>query len=132
MGGVYGASVNGGLTKNPYGKYNINITIPCGPENVDKLVAATIELINSLKKEGPSETDLAKVKETWKKKYEEDIKTNTYWIGILTSAEINKTDPKRALTYEKRIDALTAEMVKNAANKYFDLHNYITGILLPE
>jgi zinc protease len=132
MGGVYGASVSGGLVKNPYGKYNINITIPCGPENVDKLIAATIELINTLKINGPSDVDLAKVKETWQKKYQEDIKTNNYWISILLSSEINKTDPKRLLNYGKRVDALTADMVKNAANKYFDLHNYITGILLPE
>lgn len=132
MGGVYGASVSGGLIKNPYGKYNINVTIPCGPENVDKLVAATIELIKNLKKEGPSETDLDKVKETWKKKFEEDVKTNAYWSSLLLSANINDTDPKRILSYEKRVDGLTVEMLKKAANKYFDLNNYITGILLPE
>jgi zinc protease len=132
MGGVYGASVNGGLFKNPYGKYNINFTIPCGPENVDKLVAATIELIKTLKTDGPSETDLAKVKETWKKKYEEDIKTNAYWSNILLSSFINNTDPKRVFSYEKRVDALTQEMIKKVAIKYFDLNNYITGILLPE
>ena len=62
MGGVYGASVSGGLSKVPYGKYNVNITIPCGPENVDKLVAATIDLIKKVKLEGPSEIDLSKVK----------------------------------------------------------------------
>ena len=132
MGGVYGASVRGGITKIPYGKYNINFTIPCGPENVDKLVAATIELINNLKKDGPSDVDLAKVKETWKKKYEEDIKTNNFWVSQFTATELNKQDAKRILTYEKRVDAITAADVKKAAVKYLDLNNYVTGILLPE
>ncbi len=132
MGGVYGASVSGGLNKLPYGKYSININIPCGPENVNKLVAATIDLIKNLKLEGPSEIDLAKVKETLKKKYEEDIKTNAYWGNILLTSFINNTDPKRILSFEKRLDGITAEMVKKVANKYYDLNNYITGILLPE
>ena len=132
MGGVYGASVRGSISKIPVGKYGISFNIPCGPENVDKLIAATLELISNLKKDGPSEVDLAKVKETWKKKYEEDIKTNNYWLSILSSSEINKTDPKRILTYEKRVDALTIEDIKKAAVKYFDLNNYVTAIMLPE
>ena len=132
MGGVYGASVSGGLFKLPYGKYNININIPCGPENVDKLVAATIELIKKLKIEGPSDIDLAKVKESWKKKYEEDVKSNAYWGNFLLTSILYDTEPKRILSYENRIDGITAEMVKKVANKYFDLNNYITGILLPE
>jgi zinc protease len=132
MGGVYGASVRGAISKMPYSKYNISFNIPCGPENVDKLIAATLELISKLKNDGPSDADLAKVKETWKKKYEEDIKTNNYWLSILSSSAINKTDPKRILTYEKRVDALTIEDIKKAAVKYFDLNNYVTAILLPE
>ena len=132
MGGVYGASVRGGITKNPSGKYSISFNIPCGPENVDKLIAATLELIANLKKDGPSDVDLAKVKETWKKKYQEDIKTNNYWVSSLMSAETNKVDSKRILNFEKRVDALTIEDVKKAAVKYFDLNNYVTGILLPE
>ena len=132
MGGVYGASVRGGISKIPYGKYNINITIPCGPENVDKLVAATIELIKDLKTNGPTEAELAKVKETWKKKYQEDIKTNSYWNSIFMSAEINNTDPKRILSYGKRLEALNTEQLKKSASKYFDLNNYVLGILLPE
>jgi len=132
MGGVYGASVRGSLTKIPYGKYSISFNIPCGPENVEKLIAATIELINNLKKDGPSDVDLAKVKEGWKKKYEEDIKTNNYWASSLNAADNMKVDAKRILNYEKRVDAITADDVKKAAIKYIDLNNYVTAILLPE
>lgn len=132
MGGVYGASVSGSLSKIPYEKYNIGFSIPCGPENVDKLKAATIILIDSLKTNGPGEIDLNKVKETWKKKYEEDIKTNGFWLNNLSSAETNGLDPKRILTYKERVDAITIEAVKNVAKKYFNLNDYVTGILMPE
>jgi zinc protease len=132
MGGVYGASVVGSINKLPYGRYNVNITIPCGPENVDKLIAATIELIKNLKIDGPTEIDLSKVKENYKKRYEVDVKTNAYWSNIFLTSFINNTDPRRALSFEKRIDGITAEMVKKIAAKYFDFNNYITGILLPE
>jgi len=132
MGAVYGASVQGLISKIPYENYTISINIPCKPENVDNLITTAIELVKSLIATGPSEIDLGKVKAALKNEYEENIETNRYWALVLKNAEINHINPKTILTYEKRVDAITVENVKNVANKFFDLKNFITGILLPE
>src|SRR5690606_5032943 len=41
LSGIYGGAVFGGLNKHPYNNYSVGVALPCGPENVDKLIAAT-------------------------------------------------------------------------------------------
>ncbi|HTJ49501.1 MAG TPA: insulinase family protein [Cyclobacteriaceae bacterium] len=132
MSGVYGAGVYGGLNKNPYNNYSLTITMPCGPENVDKLVKASFDEVQKVKDNGPSEVDLNKVKETWKKQYEVDIKDNTFWAKKLQSAVEIGSDAGEVLSFEKRVDALTPKDLKDAANKYFDMKNFIQVVLYPE
>jgi zinc protease len=132
LGGVYGAGMYGTLNKYPYNSYSLGITIPCGPENVEKLIAATYAEIEKVKTNGPLEADLNKVKETWKQQYLVNIKDNSYWARqILNSVELG-TDPAELLSYEKRVDAVNAQDIKAVANKYLDLKNYAQFILNPE
>ncbi|MCX8492010.1 MAG: insulinase family protein [Cyclobacteriaceae bacterium] len=69
MSGAYTGGMNGSISKHPYQNYSIGVFIPCGPKNVDKLITATIQEIEKVKKNGPTAQDLAKVKENWKKQY---------------------------------------------------------------
>jgi zinc protease len=36
------------------------------------------------------------------------------------------------LDYEKRVDALTLDDLQKAAQKYFDMKNYVRAVLYPE
>lgn len=132
MGGVYGAGVSGSLTKNPYNHYSLRIAMPCGPENVDKLIKASIEEVDKIKANGPLEADLNKVKETWKKQYLENKKDNNFWARNLQSAIENGSDPQAILDFEKQVDKLTVTDIKDAANKYFNMKNYVEAVLYPE
>jgi len=132
LGGVYNTGVKGQLNKNPYQHYMITATMPCGPENVDKLINATLAEIKKIKDNGPAEADLNKVKETWTKQYREDLKDNGYWLGKLLQVEEAGTDPNDILTGEQRINSITSKDIKDAANKYFDMNNYLTYVLNPE
>jgi zinc protease len=132
MSGVYGAGIKGQLNKNPYGHYLITATIPCGPENVDALTKATLAEIQKIKDKGPTESDLGKVKETWIKKYREELKDNGYWLSKLMQTTEAGTDPAEILTGETRINAITVKEIKEAANKYFDVKNYVQVVLNPE
>jgi zinc protease len=132
LGGVYNAGMKGQLNKNPYEHYMITTTMPCGPENVDKLINATLSEIKKVKDDGPNEADLNKVKETWIKQYREDLKDNGYWLAKLLQVEETGINPNDILTGEQRINAITVKDVKDAANKYFDMNNYLTFVLNPE
>ena len=132
LSGIYGGGMYGSLNKIPYGNYSLGISLPCGPENVQKLIPAAIAEIDKIKANGPSETDLNKVKETWKQQYEVNIKDNNYWMRQLLQTVETGSNPTDILSYEKRIAALTPKDIKDAATKYLDMKNYIQIVLNPE
>ena len=132
LSGIYGGGMRGSLNKNPYSNYSINVSLPCGPENVDKLIKATLDEIQKIKDNGPLEADLNKVKETWMKQYQEDVKDNNYWLSKLQQSVEIGSNTGDVLTFEKRINALTPKDVKEAANLYFNMKNYLQVVLNPE
>ncbi len=132
MSGVYGAGVNAGLSKIPYSGYSASIAMPCGPENVDKLIVAALAEVDKVKKSGPTKEDLEKVKETLKQQYLESMKDNNYWVRNLQGADENGTPSEAILTYLEDVQAVNEDDLKKAANKYFDMKNYIQVVLYPE
>lgn len=130
-GGVYTSSANGRISKIPYGNYRFSIGFPCGPENVEKLTKIALEEVQNLIKNGPTDRDLAKVKESRIKNYQESVKTNRYWLAIMKNIDYLQHDPERSLALEKRINEMTKEDVQKVAEKYLK-DNYILGILNPE
>jgi zinc protease len=132
LSGIYGGGMFGALNKYPYNHFAMGASIPCGPENVDKLISATLEEIEKIKTNGPVVEDLNKVKETWKQQHEVNLKENGYWARqLLQSIELG-IDLENVLSYEKRIALLTPADVKDAAIKYLDMKNYVQIVLNPE
>jgi len=130
-GGVYGVGANGNFRKLSFPGVTFSISFPCGPENVDKLVAAALAEVQKLKQEGPTTEDLNKVKESKLQKYREASKTNRFWLGNLTTAMQENNDASKILKTEEAINALTKEDIKSVANEFLDA-NYFLGILMPE
>jgi zinc protease len=132
LAGIYGGGMYGALNKHPYNHFSLGASLPCGPENVDKLITATHEEIAKIKANGPAVEDLNKVKETWKQQHDVNLKENNYWARqLLQSVELG-IDLGNILTYEKRISNITPADVKDAANKYLDMKNYVQVVLNPE
>jgi zinc protease len=129
---IYGGGMNGSLIRIPYEHYTIGISLPTGPANVDKVIAATFAEIALMKEQGPSAADLEKVKQNWIQVHRKSLRENGYWMSHLLTAELYGTDPASILTYEQRIATITAQDVKDAANRYFDMNNYVQAVLYPE
>ena len=132
MSGIYGGGMNGSLTKIPYGNYSLSVSLPCGPENVDKLIAATFAEIEKIKTNGPSEADLNKVKETFSKQHHEELKDNGYWMRKLQQTIDLTHEPANIITAEKRMNAITVKDIKDVANQYLNMKNYLQVVLYPE
>jgi len=130
-GGVYGAGARGNFRKLSFSEVDFSISFPCGPENVDKLVAASLEEVEKIKANGPSAEDMAKVKETYLVSRKEAVKTNRFWLSTLVELDQQDKKVSDVLDYEKDVKAITAQQVQDVANKYLD-ENYFLGILLPE
>lgn len=132
LGGMYSGGLGGSVQKRPYEHYSISAQIPCGPENVDKLTNALFAIIKDAQDGKTPQTDLDKVKETLKKQYKVNIQENEPWLDNLSQAFINQTNPEDILTYEKRVDALSLKDLQQAAQKFFDMNNYVKAVLYPE
>lgn len=132
MGGVYSGGMSGNLSKLPYNSYSINVSLPCGPENVDKLIKATFDEIQKIKEKGPTVEDLNKVKETFEKQHEVDLKDNAYWLNRLQRTGELNLNPSDILTINSRMKAFTPKEIQEAAKKYFNMNNYFQAVLYPE
>jgi len=129
---IYGGGASGTLSKIPYGNYSVGISLPTGPEHVDKVIAATFAEIARLQEKGPDAAELDKVKTGWIQNHRRSLRENGYWVANLQSALTEGTDPASILSVEKQVQALTADDIKAAARRYFDTRNYVQVVLNPE
>ncbi|MBY0574346.1 MAG: insulinase family protein [Undibacterium sp.] len=132
MGAVYSPNVSGQTRRIPYQGYSLFFGMPCAPENVDRLLQSSFDLIAQMKAAPPTEEELNKVKENWLKNRRESMKTNRFWLSHLERALQNNDDPQEVFSFEERIKALSAKDVQEAAQIYLDVNNYIQVVMYPE
>lgn len=130
-GGVYGVGARGNMSKIPYGSYNFSISFPCGPENAEKLTQAALAEVAKIRENGPSEKDLAKIKETYLIKHKEQLKDNRFWLQQMETADREARDINRVLQFEEKVAELSPEDIQEAANEFLT-EDYLLGILMPE
>ncbi|MDB5793294.1 MAG: peptidase [Massilia sp.] len=129
---IYGGNAGGAISRIPYGSYSLSVNLPTAPESVDKVLAATFEEFERLKREGPLAADLVKVKQNWLQNYRRALRENGYWLGRIQSSLLEGTDPQSILTHEARVAALTAAEVQEAARRFLDNNNYVQVVLYPQ
>jgi len=132
MGLIYGGQMAGAVVRLPYEHYSIAVTLPTGPEKVDKLVAALFAEIERMKTAGPAPAELDKVKKNRRLSFERAQQENAFWLSTLQSAEFDHMDPQRMLKVIDDADALTPADIQEAARRYFNLQNYVQVVLNPE
>ncbi|GAB2598908.1 M16 family metallopeptidase [Spirosoma areae] len=129
--GVYSVGVNAAYAKYPVPRYTFRINFGCGPENVEKLIAKTQELINDVKQKGALPTDIAKFKAETRRETEVQLKDNQFWLGYLQNQYYNGDAPDEVLHETEQLANVTVESTKAAANQYLG-PNYIRLVLMPE
>lgn len=130
--GIYSGGTQFEFSKLPYPNYTLTFQLPCGPEKLDTLLQASRAEVERIIKEGPSASDLAKVKEQWKEQYKTSVKENRTWLSQLQSFYFEGYNPDYFLNYNKYVDALTPRDIQEAARLLLSSKNIATGILLPE
>lgn len=130
--GVYGVGARGSIGQRPYENYNFSISFPCAPENVAELKQAVYDEIELIKKEGISEEDLKEIKEAQRIDRKENLQKNRYWISNLSTFYSYKRDLNEFYAFEKMIEELTANDLKEAASKFLIDSNLIEIVMMPE
>jgi zinc protease len=129
---IYGGSLRGTLNRTPYEHYQLGLSLPCAPENVDKVIAAAWGEIRKIQDEGVNPADWAKVKQNWLITHRKNLRENGFWLGRLQAAALYGTDPAEILDYERKVAAITPPDLQAAAQRYLKRDNYVQLVLYPE
>lgn len=133
MGGVYSPSVQIELERYPRTEATFLVLFGCAPQRTDELTEAVLEQIKLLIKEGPTETDLNKVKETRKRTYEKNLESNEFWLTMMMQADYSGTD-LNGLDKEiqlQRIDGVKAKTIQKTLKKCLNPDIYVRAVLKP-
>ena len=88
--------------------------------------------MNKIVKNGPTEEDMNKIKETLIREREIDLKKNDWWVRKLENLYYYDEPKKSFADFNDNVKAITNEEIKDAATKYFNMKNYVKVYLKPE
>ena len=132
LGLIYGGGMSGTIERLPYQNYRVALSLPCGPENTERVIAAAFAEVDKIRQQGATELELAKVKLNWITNHRIAMRTNEQWLTYLQDATLYQTDPAEILTLEQRINAMSTEDIKQVATRYLTPDNYVQVVLYPE
>lgn len=132
LGNIYSGGFRAQVEKEPYEHYSILMYLPCGPENVDKLMAAAQTEMNNLITKGPDPKDLEKVKMQMAEKHRTNLQENEYWAGKMENILFWGRDRKTVFDYDKWMNSITVADVQQTAKQLLDKNRRFTAILYPE
>ena len=85
LGGTYSVSASAGYSKIPREEYSVTISFGCSPDRTDELVKSVFKDIEQLKTDGPSDKQVADVKETFLRDQETNMKQNGYVLAQIAA-----------------------------------------------
>lgn len=131
-GGSYDVGVDAELNRYPDEEYFVYIGFGCAPDQVDTLTELVFDQITKIRRQGPAEKDVNKVKEILRREHEQNLKSNDYWLGILQLAYLNDLDPKVLLDFEARLENISIDTLQKMAVETLDPGSYVRVVLNPE
>jgi zinc protease len=132
LGGTYSVGVRGNSSITPDTSYGFGISFGAAPERLEELAQVVLQEIATFTEAGPADSTVLKVQEMQRRGRETNLRQNGYWLNQLVAANLHQADPSNILTYERLIDLLTPEMIRDAARRYLRTDNYIRVSLYPE
>lgn len=132
QGGVYGVSARQNSIQFPEPTYSIMINWGTNPGLVDTLSKSVFHEMRMLMENGPTDEDMIKIRETTIRERETNDKQNNFWNSSIDFAMFNQQDILTLDEFREMINSITAEDLKNAANRYFTPEQYLRVVLLPE
>jgi zinc protease len=130
--GVYSPGVSLSLEKYPTAHYYFTISFNCAKANVEKLINAALEEVSAFRQNGVTTEDLQKFKSEELRQEELSLRDNGYWLNYLSNRLKYGDNIEQVLDNTKRINGVTVEATKAAAQKYLSGDNYIRLVLEPE
>jgi zinc protease len=131
-GGTYGVGVGASGMRDPAPQYRFAIGFGAAPERMDELVGVVFDEIEALGRDGPTEAEVARVREIQFRARETQLRENGFWIGQLMTYDRYGWDPRAIPASGLRSERVTAAVIRDAARRYLDASRYVHVTLVPE
>jgi zinc protease len=131
LGQTYTVSVGLSQPLPQRGAGHIEIRFGAAPENLDTMIERAKQEIARLQKDGPTQDLTNRAKESARRGYETALRDNGYWLGRLQTVQTYNRDPGEILTRDKRIDAVTPQVLQETFRKYFPADRMTIVTLVP-
>jgi zinc protease len=132
LGGTYGVSVVPRFTKHPTGEYRLTVTFACDPARTDSLVKTAFQVIDSYRRNGPGQGQVADTRAALTRDLEANVGSNGYLLNrILFKYEFGE-DPKEVFDMRPFYDQVTVPALRDAAREYLNTNRYVQVTLIPE
>jgi len=114
-GGSYGVSVNGTLSRQPIGTYDLKVTFQTNPDMVEELVRVVKDELFQIADKGPDPEDLNKHLEYWRKMETQNARNVQTRLILLQTYYTWGEDWD--VDYNKLLNSITVEKVQELARK---------------
>ena len=132
LGGTYSPMFRLSYEKYPKPEITLMAMYGCDPTNIEKLTTATWQVIDKMMTEGPTDIDLAKVKEQLIRAREKDYTNNNrFWGNLIKNSIWLNEDLKNVEQYKEAVNSVTKDDVHQVAKKYLEHKDHIRISLKP-
>ncbi|HEX8376994.1 MAG TPA: insulinase family protein [Pedobacter sp.] len=121
--GVYSPAARMSYTKYPRSRYSFSVSFGCSPDNVDKLVNATLNEINKIKVSGAQASDLERFFAEEGRSTETKLKQNDFWLSYLSGQYQTDESPNQIVGYLESLKNITSLSLKTSATRYLNDNN---------
>ena len=129
-GGTYGASVANAFNKFPKDQAVLQVYFDTNVEQSARLCELAKEGLKRLAYEGPTDEELTRTIENFKKNIPENHITNGYWLSALSSCKVYGIDYDAE--WVAACENITAEDIKAIAKKLYESGNFIEMKMMPQ
>ncbi|MGE5245343.1 MAG: M16 family metallopeptidase [Betaproteobacteria bacterium] len=131
LGQTYGVSVGLSERLPQRGDGHMEVRFGAAPENIEGMIARTLDRIRKLQQEGPSADLTNRAREAALRSNETALRQNGYWLRRLSAAHILGTDPEAILQRATRIEAITPAVLQDVFKRYFPMDRRTVVTLMP-
>ncbi len=131
MGAVYNAAVAVRALREPTERQSLSISFPCAPANVERLRAATFDVLAELAARGPDARLLAVVAEQLRRQHALERRDNRWWLRRLLQSAVYGDDFGQANDLAALEARVTAADVQATVRRLYDDQRYLEAVLRP-
>lgn len=128
-GGTYGVGVRGSIGNTPIEQATLQMQFDTDPEKQARLMAIIHQEVEGIVANGPTPESVKKIQENMLKNYDENLRENSWWRGVIKSYYEDGIDSLN--DYKKAVNALTPALIQETLKKLTDQKNVIEVVMTP-